>query len=246
MRGLANQLSDVSFIKTQLISNVQSLSLPVSANMKSAMFLMNGKLHWWFAKPFISVCGDISIFRNASKPVTILAWFKVQYKVKYWDFIVFQILMLQFKVLHNIDITIYQNVNNHRNIIILNSIYLKVSQIPMQLSFEFVWQAGFSIHNFYYYSAYVLHLFVLKLPENSNYNYTKFTINLCMVLWERLYGLYHLLWCIDVFWRVLCFHPLPLPCLLGLCMAPDNIWNINWHMSFFYRLVTTKFVRSLF
>ena len=87
---------------------------------------------------------------------------KVQYQVKYWDFIVFQILMLQFKVLHNIDITINQNVNNHRNIIILNSIYLKVSQIPMQLSFEFVWQAGFSIHNFYCYSAYVLHLFELK------------------------------------------------------------------------------------
>ena len=111
----------------------------------------------------------------------------VQYQVKYWDFIVFQILMLQFKVLHNIYITINQNVNNHRNIIILNSIYLKVSQIPMQLSFEFVWQAGFSIHNFYCYSAYVLHLFVLKSPENSNYNYTKITINLCMVLWEGIF-----------------------------------------------------------
>ena len=112
--------------------------------------------------------------------------------------------------------------------------------------FSVCWQAGFSFHNFYCYSAYVLHPLVLELPVNSNYNYTKFTINLCMVLWERLYGLYHLLWCIDVFWRVLCFHPLPLPCLLGLWMAPDNIWNINWHMSFFYRLVTTKFVRSLF
>ena len=62
---------------------------------------------------------------------------------------------------------------------------VKISHFSVKVSqFEFVWQAGFSIHNFYCYSAYVLHLFVLKLPENSNYNYKKLLLT-CAWFYEK-------------------------------------------------------------
>ena len=44
MRGLANQLSDVSFIKNTADLKCQKSQSHFSATMKSAEFLMNGKI----------------------------------------------------------------------------------------------------------------------------------------------------------------------------------------------------------
>ena len=95
-----------------------------------------------------------------------------------------------------------------------------------QLSFEF---AGVSFHNFYCYSAYILFPFASELPGHSNYNNTKFTINLCMISWEGLYNFWNLVMhfiCLSLdlimhFWKRLNFRNLPIYLKFTLCHVTE-------------------------